>query len=181
MNYIIYDLECTCWEGRPLGMTMETIEIGAVLFDEFGEHHSTFSHFIRPKVHPVLSDFCQNLTSISQIDVNRAEVFSRVIEDFMYWIGLFDNEEYLLCSWGSFDKKQLIDECIRHEIESEWLEKHINLKDQYTKYKGYRQPIGLKKAVTREGFEFTGIHHRGISDAENLAKIFVKHLDIWQF
>jgi 3'-5' exoribonuclease 1 len=49
------------------------------------------------------------------------------------------------------------------------------------KFKRMKQPIGLKKAVVREGFEFTGIHHRGISDAENLAKIFAKHLDVWQF
>ena len=162
-------------------MTMETIEIGALLLDAFGEQQSFFSHFIRPTKHPVLSDFCQKLTSISQIDVNRAEVFPLVIDDFMDWIGLFNKEEYLLCSWGGFDKRQLIEECASHDIATEWLEAHINLKDQYCKYKGFRQPIGLKKAVTREGFEFTGIHHRGISDAENLAKIFAKHLDIWQF
>jgi inhibitor of KinA sporulation pathway (predicted exonuclease) len=159
---------------------METIEIGAVKLDEFGEWQESFNVFIRPTVHPVLSDFCRNLTSISQIDVNRAEFFPRVIDDFMDFIDL-EGDDYLLCSWGGFDKRQLIAECKRHDIETAWLEYHINLKDQYQKMKRYRQPIGLKKAVEREGFEFTGIHHRGISDAENLAKIFVKHLDAWQY
>jgi 3'-5' exoribonuclease 1 len=179
MNFIIFDLECTCWEGRPTGMVMETIEIGAVKLDPFGDVLDSFNKFIRPSVHQVLSPFCTRLTSISQIDVNRAEKFSLVIEDFMDWIGL--DEDYWLCSWGGFDQRQLQADCTLHNIDIAWLDFHLNLKQQYTKYKGYRQPIGLKKAVEREGFEFTGIHHRGISDAENLAKIFVKHLDIWQY
>ncbi len=159
---------------------METIEIGAVKLDAFGEWQESFGVFIRPTIHPVLSDFCRNLTSISQIDVNRAEQFPRVIDDFMDFIDLED-DDYLLCSWGGFDKRQLVAECKRHDIATAWLDYHINLKDQYQKMKRYKQPIGLKKAVEREGFEFTGIHHRGISDAENLAKIFVKHLDVWQY
>ncbi len=181
MNFIIFDLECTCWEERNSGTTMETIEIGAVLLNEFGELEDHFTRVVRPIIHPVLSSFCQNLTSISQIDVNRAETFNRVIDDFMAWCGVFDNEEYWLCSWGGFDQRQLRQDCQLHKIESEWLDYHVNVKDQYLKHKGLRSPIGLKKAVEREGFEFTGIHHRGISDAENLAKIFAKHLDVWQF
>ncbi|MBL7815431.1 MAG: exonuclease domain-containing protein [Saprospiraceae bacterium] len=180
MNFIIFDLECTCWQNRPSGTEMETIEIGAVKLDDFGEVIDSFDTFIRPTIHPVLSDFCRHLTSISQIDVNRAETFPRVIDDFMDFIDLED-DDYMLCSWGGFDKRQLAAECQRHDIGTAWLDYHINLKDQYMKMKRLRMPIGLKKAVEREGFEFTGIHHRGISDAENLAKIFVKHLDVWQF
>ena len=179
MNYIIYDLECTCWETKAESQTMETIEIGALKLNEYGEVTGSFSQLIRPKIHPVLSNFCQNLTSISQIEVNRAEPFDRVINDFMDFIELED-DEYWLCSWGSFDKRQLIQDCILHDIEVAWLEYHINIKQDYIKMKGFRQPIGLKKAVLREGFEFTGTHHRALADAENLAKIFAKYLDVWQ-
>jgi inhibitor of KinA sporulation pathway (predicted exonuclease) len=159
---------------------METIEIGAVKLDEYGEVHGSFNRFIRPSLHPVLSDFCRQLTSISQIEINRADKFPRVIDEFMDWIELED-DNYWLCSWGGFDKRQLIADCQLHKIETAWLDYHINLKDQYAKKKKLRQPIGLKKAVEREGFEFTGIHHRGISDAENLAKIFIKYRDSWQY
>ena len=88
MTYIIYDLEATCWQGKPDGFITETIEIGAVKLDEYGDVLSEFNAFIRPKIHPVLSSFCCALTSISQIDVNRAEQFPRVIEDFMDWIDI---------------------------------------------------------------------------------------------
>ena len=179
MNYIIYDLECTCWEDKTEEQTMETIEIGAVKLNEYGEVLGAFSRFIRPKIHPVLSNFCQRLTSISQIDINRAEPFSLVIHDFMDFIDLED-DDYWLCSWGAFDKNQLEADCRLHDIKEAWLEYHINIKQDYLNMKGFRTPIGLKKAVIREGFEFTGIHHRAISDAENTAKIFVKYLDSWK-
>ena len=181
MNYIIYDLEATCWEGRPPGLVQETIEIGAVMLDRYGDFIGSYNRFIKPVLNPYLSPFCQNLTSITQEDINRANNFPRVIEEFLDWGEIFE-EEYYLCSWGSFDRKMLVNDCLLHKIEFDWAEeRHINLKRQYHSFKRLHRPTGLKKAVKKEGFEFTGIHHRGISDAENLAKIFRKHLDVWQF
>jgi 3'-5' exoribonuclease 1 len=34
--------------------------------------------------------------------------------------------------------------------------------------------------VLKEGFEFSGLHHRGIDDALNLAKVFNKFLYQWE-
>lgn len=179
MNYIIYDLECTCWETKAEQQEMEIIEIGALKLNEYGEVLEVFSHLVRPKLHPVLSSFCQRLTSISQIEVNRAESFPLVIDKFMDFIEL-EEDNYWLCSWGNFDKRQLAQDCVLHDIETAWVDFHINIKQDYIRLKGFRQPIGLKKAVEREGFEFTGIHHRALADAENTAKLFVKYLDHWQ-
>ena len=53
MRYIIFDLEATCWRGRPPKGITEVIEIGAVLVDRYGDATSTFSHFVRPVVNPV--------------------------------------------------------------------------------------------------------------------------------
>lgn len=180
MNFIIYDLEATCWMGRPPSLIQETIEIGAYLLNQYGETLDTYNRFIRPKINPNLSSFCTELTTITQEQVNRADLFPKVIEEFQDWIGIFD-EDYLLCSWGSFDKKMLQRDCELHDIESEWVEHHINIKAQYQKMKRLHRPVGLRAAVKKEGFEFTGIQHRGIADAENLAKVFTKHLDMWQY
>jgi 3'-5' exoribonuclease 1 len=180
MNFIIYDLEATCWEGRPPTMVQEIIEIGAIKLNRYGEVEGTFSKFIKPIIHPQLSLFCQQLTSIKQSDVERAATFPSVIEAFQDWAEVFD-EEYLLCSWGSFDKKMLIQDCRLHDMEDDWAENHINLKQQYHDIKRLRTRRGLKAALTAEGYEFTGTPHRGIDDARNLAKIFVKHLDVWRW
>lgn len=180
MNFIIYDLEATCWEGRPPSMTMETIEIGALKVNGYGEVVAQFQRFIKPILHPQLSHFCRELTGISQVDVNRASTFPSVIDDFQDWIDVWD-EEYLLCSWGNFDQKQLMRDADLHGLENDWLEHHINLKRQYMDIKRLHRPRGLRKAVEKEGFEFSGDHHRALDDADNLTKIFRKYLDVWRY
>ena len=162
------------------GLEQEIIEIGAYKLNRFGEVIGTFNRFVRPILHPFLSPFCKSLTSITQEEIDQANKFPSVIEAFQDWVNIYD-EEYLLCSWGGFDRKMLVKECKLHKLESDWAEVHINLKAQYQEMKKMRRPCGLKSTVVKEGFEFTGIHHRGISDAENLAKVFGKYIDEWQF
>lgn len=165
--------------GRPPGLVQEIIEIGAFRLNDYGEITGHFNRFIKPVINPVLSAFCRELTSIDQQQIDRADKFPKVIEHFQDWVGIWE-DDYLLCSWGAFDKRMLISDCRLHDLEEDWTDPHINLKEQYKSIRGLRKAIGLKSAVTREGFEFTGIHHRGISDAENLAKVFTKYLDEWQ-
>lgn len=183
MNYIVYDLEATCWENEweARGKRREIIEIGGLLIDEHGETQSRFESFVRPVIHPMLSDFCQQLTTISQVDVNQADTFPEVIEDFQEWIGLHNDEEYLLCSWGYFDRSALAKDCYYHQLPAEWTRKHINLKDQYPRIKNIPRAMGLKKALHKENMEFEGTMHRGIDDAINLAKIFKKYLNLWRY
>ena len=180
MNFIIYDLEATCWLGRPPKGKNEIIEIGALKINEYGEVLSVFNKFIKPIINPQLSDFCKKLTSIRQMDVNRAKTFDKVIADFMDWINVAE-EDYYLCSWGKYDTTLLRDDCELHKIEFDWLEQSLNIKNQYFDIKGEHKLTGLKNTLKNEGMEFTGIQHRAISDAENLAKIFVKYVDQWKY
>lgn len=178
MNYIIFDLEATCWENPPPGYIQEIIEIGAFRINAFGEVRGKFNRFVKPVVHPILSPYCKNLTTITQEDVNRAGIFPTVIEEFKQW-AYIDEEDYTLCSWGNFDRKMLRHDCRLHRIEEDWVEKHANLKEQYRMLKRMKAGLGLLRAVEREGIPFSGIHHRGISDAENLVKLFLKYLGQW--
>lgn len=181
MNFIIYDLEATCWDFKSDDYIQETIEIGAVMLDRFGEVQGEFNHFVRPILHPTLSAYCQELTSIDQVAINRAELFPHVIEDFQDWIGYFDEEEYYLCSWGSFDRKLLIQDCKLHDLESDWIEPHhINIKRQYQDMKRLRRSCSMARALRTEGIEEEGTKHRGIDDARNLVEIFLKYRDVWQ-
>jgi inhibitor of KinA sporulation pathway (predicted exonuclease) len=178
MNYIIFDLEASCWLGRPPHGVNEVIEIGAVKVNDFGEVDSTFTRFVKPTVNPILSDFCKKLTSISQVDIDKTKTFPHIIQEFMDWVGV-DEDHYTLISWGKYDKQQLAQDCLLHRLETDWLEYHYNLKPAYRQMKNLKDEPGLKKAVKMEGFEFTGIHHRAISDAENTAKIFIKYFKEW--
>lgn len=179
MNYIVLDLEATCWQGHQRSKQQEVIEIGAFLVNPYGEVLSSYNRFVRPILHPRLSAYCTELTTIQQENVDRAKKFGPVIEEFQDWAEIYE-ENYMLCSWGAFDKKILIHDCQLHDIEEEWLEHFIDLKQQYREIKRLSHPIGLKAAIRHEGFEFEGIHHRAITDAQNLVKIFQEYRDVWR-
>ena len=104
MNFIIYDLEATCWNQDAFKLRpQEIIEIGALSVNNFGEIQDTFSSLIKPTLYPDLSIFCQELTNITTQDTNKAPLFPVVIERFLDWVNI--EEDYMLCSWGHFDKK----------------------------------------------------------------------------
>lgn len=166
--------------GRPPNGVNEIIEIGALRFNAFGEELGRFNEFIKPTVNPLLSPFCRKLTKINQSDIDTARTYPYVIRDFLEW-GEIEEEDTYLISWGENDKKFFKDDCYLHKIDADWAEKHVNLKPYHRELKKLNNGVGLKKAVQMEGFEFTGISHRGIDDAINLARVFVKHIDEWSF
>ena len=178
MNYIIFDLEATCWRGRPPKGITEIIEIGAIKIDRYGDSIGRFSRFVKPIVNPLLSGFCKNLTSISQENVDRAQKFDRVMDEFFEWGNIYE-EEYILLSWGIDDQKLLRNDCLLHDIDDDFVNPYIDLKRAFRNLKKLRHATGLKSTVKKEGFDFTGMHHRAISDAENLAKVFVKYIEDW--
>ncbi len=177
MNYIIFDLEATCWENDR-SKACEIIEIGAVKLNSRLEVVDTFSKFIKPVIYPVLSDFCTKLTSIEQRDVDLADIFKNVMVEFEDWI-TSENTEVALCSWGFYDKKQIQKECkIKNysgRIHSV-LDKHISIKHQFGEIKGIN-PCGMSRALELLGIPLEGTHHRGIDDAKNITKIFVAIFD----
>lgn len=177
MNYIILDLEATCWEKRD-NSPNEIIEIGAVYVNEEKIVLGEIDILVKPKIHPQLSAFCTQLTSITQEMVEKAPHFPEALIQFQQWIHGFGSN-YLLCSWGHYDKSQLMADCKLHGLDTTWLNNHISLKHQYADIRNTR-PMGMKGALKKEGFALDGTHHRGIDDAKNIAKIFVKYFEEWK-
>jgi len=173
MNYIIFDLEATCDDCTD-NYINEIIEIGAVKINN--NNVTRFNKFIKPIINPVLTPFCKELTSIKQEYINHAQTFPYVISDFKYWIG----REYILCSWGFYDKWQLIKDCQRHNLVHDWVTKHISLKHQFADLKNIK-PCGMKKALNILKLPMEGTHHRGIDDANNIYKIFTTLFNEWNF
>lgn len=169
MYYLIVDLEATCWPNNPDKALMETIEIGAVLLDEtLALPAPEFQRFIRPQAEPVLSEFCTQLTSITQADVDAAEVFATVFAEFTAWAEAA--EPVTFCSWGIFDHSQLKKDCARWGLAfPPALEKRLNLKHTFKKL--YKEQVGMAGALKHLNLELQGTHHRGIDDARNLARI----------
>lgn len=176
MRYVIVDLEATCWEGRSNLERMEIIEIGAVILESnMGPILEEFNAFVRPVIHPELSEYCMHLTSIRQQDVDIADNFKLVFPRFIDWIG---TQPFNLCSWGAYDLKQFRIDCERHKISlPASFSRHINLKQEFGNLMGIK-PCGMAKALNILGIRLEGTHHRGIDDARNIAKIAVQILPI---
>ena len=171
MRYIIFDLEATCWRHEYEPDNMEIIEIGAVALDENGEISGEFSCFVRPVMHPKLSDFCVKLTSIAQNDVDGAEVFVVAFARFVEWARAGD-EPFALVSWGGFDPQQLQRECARAGLEyPASFARHVNIKQRFAKARELEKPVGMARALKMLDFSLSGTHHRGIDDARNIAAI----------
>ncbi|WP_408600498.1 exonuclease domain-containing protein [Pseudomonas sp. PLMAX] len=173
------DLEATCDEvdesesTRPLIVTpeqMETIEIGLVVVDlESLEIADEFQRFVRPQIHPTLTDFCTKLTSIQQADVDGARTYREVGEEIRTFAESYPNAA--LASWGDYDARQLkrdaaLAECpsllegLPHFNARKW---HAGLYDD--------RPKSLKQTVESLGLVWRGTYHRGIDDARNVASI----------
>ncbi len=178
MKFIILDLEATCWAERRQ-QPNEIIEIGALCVDGQAQILGEFDVFVKPQIHPQLSDFCTALTSITQTMVDQASPFPEALEQFRAWIKSFE-DQYLLCSWGYYDRKQLQQDCELHGLSTDWLQPHISLKHQYAKIKG-QKPMDMKKALQQEGLTLEGTHHRGIDDVRNISKIFLKYFECWDW
>lgn len=173
MNYIILDLEATCWNERHHQNKSEIIEIGAVAINEKKEILGEFQTFIKPKLNQQLSDFCIELTSITQKMVDDAPYFPEALLQFQNWINHF-GKDYFLGSWGFYDKNQFEKDCLLHELDTNWLKNHVNIKFQHAKIRQLPKALGMSAALSYEKLTLEGTHHRGIDDAKNIAKIFIQ-------
>lgn len=166
--YLVVDLEATCDDrGAVPRDESETIEIGAVLVDPVSlEPLEEFQTFVRPVVHPRLTAFCTELTTITQDDVDGAPLFSAAAAE----LSAFGRDS-VFCSWGAYDRVQLGRDAQRCGIAHPLPGRHLNLKELFARAAGDRKSVGNGRALGRVGLERTGTHHRGIDDARNIARL----------
>jgi len=151
---------------------METIEIGAVFTDDSFKPLATWEALVKPVVCPILSDFCTELTTITQQEVNRGLSFPEAMQQLeAFAIKKFGKplRRMHFCSWGNFDMNQLKKDCAYHGIEYP-MGIHRNLKTEHAEKRG-KKPCGVAKALKIHNLEFEGTHHRALPDAKMITKI----------
>jgi len=168
--YLVIDLEATCDEGHRIPRERtEIIEIGAVLVDANSLHIvDELQTFVKPVVHPVLTAFCTQLTSITQSQVAKAPTFPLAVERLRAFIG---ETSAKFCSWGDYDKNQFAREAERNQVTLPFTRGHLNLKQAFSERLGEARRYGLGQALRRVGLRFEGTAHRGIDDARNIARL----------
>lgn len=123
---VIFDLECTTWEGAAArnwsgpGEHRELFQMGAAIVETEGLNEiSTLTFLVRPRINPVLSDYCKNLTHTTQEEVNKGVDFAIFQSIFYNWC-----QEYELYTYDKietrpriFDRDVLKENCDLYRLE----------------------------------------------------------------
>ena len=175
---LVVDLEATCWEDQttPAGdaqcvNNMEIIEVGCALATRKGSLLDARSFLVRPTRNPVLSDFCMELTGITQSMVDAAPTLPEAIEAMHAWLGDLP-DHFIWCSWGNYDRLHLEAQSLLDGAQPAILARpHLNLKRIWRRTTGQKRKNGFANALAFHGLEFEGHHHRGVDDARNMARV----------
>ncbi|KAE8300469.1 ERI1 exoribonuclease 2 [Larimichthys crocea] len=189
---IVIDFESTCWREKN-NYTQEIIEFPAVLLNtSTGEVESEFHTYVQPQEHPVLSEFCTELTGITQMQVEAGiplqiclSRFSRWLQNLQLNMGVvFPNRQQTfnassasqkLCTfltWSDWD----LGVCLQYECKRKQLHKPdvlnswIDLRCTYRLFYD-RKPKGLNGALQDLGIQFSGREHSGLDDSRNTAQL----------
>lgn len=173
-NYcLIIDLEATCCDRQTIPRNqMEIIEIGAVMVETKKlTAVNEFQTFIKPIRHPILTDFCQQLTSITQAQVDQAPSYFEAIENLKTWLSQYSDSQLIWGSWGDYDRRQFQQDSQFHQLSFPIDYPHINLKKMFSKGQGLKGLYGMADALKLANIPLEGTHHRGIDDTRNIAKL----------
>lgn len=168
-HFVVIDLEATCDRRGWPREAMEIIEIGAVLVEAASlDPVAEFQTFVRPVIHPTLTAFCTELTSITQADVDAAPTYPEAAAAMK--AAMLSVPRPLFCSWGAYDRGQFERDSARHQVPYP-LPGHWNLKSAFSAGLRSRRRYGMRGALERVGLALVGTHHRGIDDARNIARL----------
>ncbi|MDM9651896.1 exonuclease domain-containing protein [Pseudomonas wenzhouensis] len=171
-HWLVIDLEATTDEGGWPMEEMEIIEIGASLVGADGHERDHFQRIVKPQRRPCLTDFCRQLTHISQADIDSAAPMHQVWAQFERWLTQHAPRLAGWCSWGDYDRRQLEQDWRQHHLKSLLAEvPHLNLKQAFAKARQLQRPVGLHSALQLAGMQFHGQQHRALEDARNTARL----------
>ena len=173
----IIDLECTCDDDQNFG-PHEIIEIGAVigtLSQESFKVTSELQIYVKPVINPVLTNFCTELTGITQSTADAAITLENTLVALERW--LQTNNVVAWASWGKFDANQFDRECELKSLRNRLTDtQHLNVKQLFARKFGHR--VGLSRALDLLGFAFTGRQHSGIDDARNVGRLLSEKTEL---
>lgn len=169
---VIVDVESTCWQGNPPeGQTSDIIEIGVCLLNvRSGERSKKAGLLVRPQ-RSTVSDFCTELTTLTQAQVERGLCFADACQKLRRE---YRTKDRVWASYGDYDRKQFERQCQETGVSYPFGTGHINVKTLFALTQPLHKELGMAGALEHLNLPLEGTHHRGIDDAWNIALI------LWQ-
>lgn len=182
-DVVLIDCEFTCWEDSlrtrwaDASRPPELIEITLVQYDIPRDRiGKAFASLVRPRLNPRLSDYCKNLTGISQDEIDRSPPLVEVLQRIETWLSTVGLWRAPVCEWATSDLPYLAQDAKRHGRASPFLgASHINLEALYRRVLGSDASGELDREAVRAryGLPANPGRHRALSDALELAHFCV--------
>ncbi|KAI8804195.1 ribonuclease H-like domain-containing protein [Cladochytrium replicatum] len=184
--YCVMDFEATC-ERDAQDYPNEIIEFPVVLVD--GATHEVaaeFHQYVRPVINPTLTDFCKELTGITQLQVDSAQTFPDVLKDLESWLSKHDTPPFrniVFVTDGPWDLRDFFRKQLSHSNANrppsdpplqrpEYLSRFVDLRKLVAVTYGAKRRK-ITDTLSWMGMEFEGREHSGIDDARNIARILM--------
>lgn len=177
-QYVFFDFEMLCSNRGMLYDDMEAIRLGAVKYDITTETVSFFDHYIKPTNRKPLSQFCKDLTGITDSDLAHAANFTKVFEEFLYWVGGVKRSRFF--SWSKSDLSRLKIDSLRHKIPQTTINK---IEQRYVDFQAIfskrvtKSHFSVENALAVYGLDFVGEKHNPMYDAYNTLQIYLSFLN----
>lgn len=176
-KYVVIDLEM-CKVAKEQRKTFhaahEIIQIGAVLLDDALNVSRRFNCYVRPE-YGRIDPFIENLTGISQEQVDNAPMLSESLAAFFCWL---PDEDVTAVSWSMTDKAQFSKELAEKDIQMEQMDRllsgWIDCQKTFAQKTGVTRPYSLADALNATDIMDEGRAHDGLADAYNTALLFAK-------
>lgn len=189
---VCIDIECTC--DTPVQIhPMEIIELACLKIDlnnpkttgqkKLPSTFPQFHSFVRPVINPNLTDFCQDLTGITQQVVDKSDTIDRVVPRLLLWLeeqNLVDKhltcrEKFSFASCGNFDMKLLSPIVRDHLLDKklqlpDYFNQWINVKKIFVNHKD-QWPKSLYHMLEMLDKSPEGRPHSALDDCTNLAQV----------
>lgn len=180
LDYIfVLDFEAQCVNGSKLPV-QEIIEFPVVPINlkTFKIEEPIFHYYIKPVVVPELTEFCRNLTGITQEQVNNGVILEKALELFEEFLNKngFNGKKWVFCTCGEWD----LNSCLKREASKkkiplpDFFRRWINIKRVFQECLKLEHQVGMPTMLKMLGLELDGRHHSGIDDSRNIAKIAIE-------
>ena len=170
------DVESTCDATIKCGYISEIIEIGISTVNiETFELKTYPSIFIKPEINGI-SDYCQNLTGITQSIINNGVTFKEACTILRK---RFASKKRTFASWGNYDRSMFERMCEYNQYKDvpyPFNPNHLNIKELFRIIYNLDKSVDMTKALEIANLYHVGRLHSGEMDAYNISVIFLNIL-----
>jgi len=172
---IVVDFESTCFEDEEYQRDhSEIIEIGIAVIDVSEQEVVSKESVIVKPSRSEISPFCTKLTTLTKEYVEENGIsFSEACS---YIRKKYNTLKYPWCSWGMYDRTMLEKQCYWDKVKYPMNRTHFNVKTLFSLKHRLPEELGMAQALQHVGLPLEGVHHRGVDDAWNIARLVLSIL-----